>query len=262
MKKEVRKGFLVSLGVVILLTIFPLSALACQYTGNGGCGGFWFGIESIYTGTYTWTARLYQVGDTLLETHTGQVVFHSDDLGKWFYVPATPVPDPADPNTWQAWDTTCNGSYYVRLSWKDSSGATLWSNRTADFSCTTPAAVTMASFTAAPTGKGIALDWTTASELDNLGFNIYRAKSADGPRTQLNASLILSQVPGSPLGAAYQFVDRKVRAGVTYYYWLEAVDVAGTSELYGPVSAAVQGTRRAMPVRPQLAPQPPLTGNK
>ena len=34
------------------------------------------------------------------------------------------------------------------------------------------------------------LEWRTASELDNLGFHVYRALSANGPWTRLNASLI------------------------------------------------------------------------
>jgi hypothetical protein len=262
MKKEMRKGFLVSLGVVMLLTLFPLSALAChpiEYNGNGGCAGFWLSVKSSDPTTYHWRAQLWQDLDTdlLVKEYSGSVAVTAGYVT--VYVPTGA--NPSDGATWQPWGVTCNGTYYVKLHW-DLNGSYNWNQTSSSFTCQTPQAVTLASFTALPTGNAITLDWATASELDNLGFNLYRARSAAGPRTQLNASLILSQVPGSPVGAAYQFVDTAVKPGVTYYYWLEAVDVAGASELYGPVSAAVQGTRRPLPVRPQLAPQPPLTGTK
>ena len=125
-----------------------------------------------------------------------------------------------------------------------------------------PTAVTLANLAAAPAGNAIQVNWETASELDSLGFNLYRATSATGPRTRLNASLIYSQAPGSPLGQAYQFVDSAVRPGVTYYYWLEAVDTAGGSAINGPVSATVAPLRRAMPVRPRLAPGIPGFRNR
>ncbi len=104
-----------------------------------------------------------------------------------------------------------------------------------------PDAVELASFTATPqkwTGT-IQLDWETVSEVDNLGFNLYRAESLDGRQIKLNDSLIPSQGPGSPTGYTYSFLDRAVRAGRTYYYWLEAVDIYDVTERFGPVSAAV-----------------------
>ena len=49
--------------------------------------------------------------------------------------------------------------------------------------------------------------WETATELDNVGFNLYRAKDIDGPWTLLNATLIPSQSPGSVFGATYTWLD-------------------------------------------------------
>ncbi len=105
-----------------------------------------------------------------------------------------------------------------------------------------PTAVELASFTATPqawTGT-IRLDWETLTEVNNLGFNLYRAESPTGRQIKLNADLIPSQGPGSPIGYTYSFMDRAVRAGRTYYYWLEAVDVYGSTQLFGPKSAAIQ----------------------
>jgi hypothetical protein len=116
----------------------------------------------------------------------------------------------------------------------------------------TPSAVTLASFAAAPAGKAIQVTWDTASEIDTLGFNLYRADAINGTRLQLNSGLIPSQIPGSPMGASYQFADTSALAGVTYYYWLEDVDATGMGSLHGPVSAALQPLRRLMPARPRF----------
>jgi hypothetical protein len=119
-----------------------------------------------------------------------------------------------------------------------------------------PTAVDLASFTATADSGAILVEWETVSEVDNRGFTLYRASSPDGVRTQLNAGLIPSQLPpGSPEGAAYQFVDESVRSGVTYYYWLEDVDVYGVKTIHGPVSAELSRiTRLFLPGRPRPAP--------
>jgi hypothetical protein len=103
----------------------------------------------------------------------------------------------------------------------------------------TPTAVTLAAFTATPQAGAIRLDWEMASELDNLGFNVLRSESLEGERVQLNAAFIPSQNPGSPVGAAYSWLDETAVPGVTYHYWLEAMDVHGGSRLHGPVQAAL-----------------------
>jgi len=59
-----------------------------------------------------------------------------------------------------------------------------------------PIAVTLAHFAAETDAEGVRVTWETASEIDNLGFNLYRSASADGPYAQLNASLIPVQYPG------------------------------------------------------------------
>ena len=122
-----------------------------------------------------------------------------------------------------------------------------------------PSAVELASFAAEAQGSDILVTWETASELDNLGFNLYRAESADGPRTKLNSSLITSQGPGSSVGAAYRFVDESVEPGITYHYWLEAVDVSGMTMDYGPVSAQVSPFfGKVFLIRSRRAPVPGL----
>jgi len=105
-----------------------------------------------------------------------------------------------------------------------------------------PLAVELASFTATPQSRSIQVDWETVSEVDNVGFNLYRAESPGGRQIRLNASLIPSKGPGSPIGYSYSFVDRTARPGRTYYYWLEDLSVHGWYTKYGPVSAAIPPT--------------------
>ena len=121
----------------------------------------------------------------------------------------------------------------------------------------TPAAVELASFGATAQGSAILLEWETATELDNLGFNVYRSQAAEGERVQLNPALIPAQNPGSVLGATYSFLDEAAAPGVTYYYWLEDVDANGAATLHGPVSGQVQPLWRLLPARPRLAPVVP-----
>ena len=85
-----------------------------------------------------------------------------------------------------------------------------------------------------PTSTRIMVEWTTASEVQTAGFNIYRSDRVDGVYTKVNASLI----PGSSdalVGGKYRFEDSSVLAGQTYYYQLEDVEVTGASTRHGPI---------------------------
>jgi hypothetical protein len=102
----------------------------------------------------------------------------------------------------------------------------------------TPTAVELLWFNARPKGGAITVRWETASEVDNAGFNLYRATALNGEKMQLNGDLIPSKVPpGSPIGAEYSWLDTRVVAGTIYYYWLEDVDIYGRATLHGPVKA-------------------------
>lgn len=72
----------------------------------------------------------------------------------------------------------------------------------------------------------VEVTWSTSSELDTAGFNLYRGESPAGPFTRLNAALILAS--GDPLGGGdYRFEDRGAEAGRLYYYRLEEVENSG-----------------------------------
>jgi len=95
-----------------------------------------------------------------------------------------------------------------------------------------PTAITLVSFTANPDLEGmVTLQWTTAVEYDNAGFNIYRAISPDGPYTQINDQLIPGKGTGLHTGGSYSYLDLPPGIG-DYFYQLEDVDTDGIGTLY------------------------------
>ncbi len=105
------------------------------------------------------------------------------------------------------------------------------------------ASVDLLYFHANPGADFIQLEWETAQELDNLGFNIYRGVTNNLNAAQkLNSSLIPGNT-GSPTGAYYEWIDNNVQVGTLYYYWLEDVDINSipNPNPYGPESATAGG---------------------
>jgi len=112
-----------------------------------------------------------------------------------------------------------------------------------------PTAVVIVSFTAEAWDGMILLRWETASEVDMVGFNLYRADAPNGVKLPLNETLIPAQAPGSPGGTRYEWDDDNgLLDGQTYFYWLEIVDLHGSGEVLGPVDAAAGIWRRYLPM--------------
>ncbi|MBM3128543.1 MAG: hypothetical protein FJ009_07945 [Chloroflexi bacterium] len=91
----------------------------------------------------------------------------------------------------------------------------------------------------APAPARIVVQWTTATEINTAGFNVYRAERAEGPYAKLNAQLI----PASDalIGGKYQYADTTVVAGRTYYYQLEDVEYGGATARHGPIIITASG---------------------
>jgi len=87
--------------------------------------------------------------------------------------------------------------------------------------------VELASFTATSDYGRVTLDWATASELNNLGFNIYRRDLENlDDWEMINEDMIDGQGSTSQ-ETNYVFVDSKVVSGETYVYKLESVSLDG-----------------------------------
>jgi hypothetical protein len=132
--------------------------------------------------------------------------------------------------TFTGWDfadiwNISEGSDYPRLRMEPLNG-----------SCGVPTLIELTSFAAGPDNSAIILAWSSASEIDTAGFNLYRAESQNGSYMKINASLIPAEGSAAE-GAAYEFVDKEVKNRKTYYYKLEDIDLNGVSTLHGPVRA-------------------------
>ncbi len=78
--------------------------------------------------------------------------------------------------------------------------------------------------------KLVQLKWETGTEVNVIGFNVYRATKANGNYKVVNAAQLDAKNPGNILGARYAFRDKKVKPGKTYYYQIEIVHPNATSE--------------------------------
>lgn len=153
-----------------------------------------------------------------------------------------------EPAHWHLTSTTCTGDNGTPddpdddRTGIDPNGIDLQSGETVtcQFLNTSTTSVSLSTFTANPWAGAILVQWRTATEIDTLGFNLYRAAAPDGERIRLNADLITSRTaPGSPVGAAYAYEDTEAELGVLYSYWLEDLEIDGSASLHGPVSAGI-----------------------
>jgi len=121
-------------------------------------------------------------------------------------------------------------------------GAPGFNNHTYDFGFnTTPTAVTLLSFAIeGVTEHSVQLTWTTATELNNFGFKIYRAPVDDLAQASV-VHVEPSAIPGgSGAGASYHYTDPIPNAG-PWWYWLVDVDTGGREMPHGPVTTAIGG---------------------
>jgi hypothetical protein len=88
--------------------------------------------------------------------------------------------------------------------------------------------VTLTSFVATAGYGQVVLKWVTASELNNEGFFVYRATNEAGPYTDLLNQQIIPGRGTTNEATEYEFVDKNVAPGNTYYYKLISRDFNGT----------------------------------
>jgi hypothetical protein len=84
--------------------------------------------------------------------------------------------------------------------------------------------VKLSLLTATASENVIVICWRTETEVNNLGFSIYRSEEKDGKYTKI------AFIPGagsSMMPIDYQFIDDNIKQDQPYFYYLEDVDVAG-----------------------------------
>jgi hypothetical protein len=95
-----------------------------------------------------------------------------------------------------------------------------------------PTVARVLSLAASHSARGVLLRWRASSEIDTLGFNVYRGQN--GRRVRLNRALIPSRTDG---GHAYSWLDRRVPRYGQIRYWLQVVSLDGRRSWYGPQPA-------------------------
>ncbi len=102
--------------------------------------------------------------------------------------------------------------------------------------------VTLSSFTANAEGSSVKLLWRTETEINNIGFTVYRSEAKDGNYTRIT---FVNGAGSTGMPTDYKFKDMKVEPGKTYFYYLEDIDITGEKNKSNIIKVVV-------PVRPVI----------
>jgi hypothetical protein len=93
-------------------------------------------------------------------------------------------------------------------------------------------------FTTVSQHNQIVIIWSTLSEIDNAGFNLWRGEAGSTDYIKINSGII-EAVGDATLSAEYSYIDKTAIPGVVYYYTLEDIDIKGISTFHGPISGTI-----------------------
>ncbi|WP_420148622.1 DUF5689 domain-containing protein [Spirosoma sp.] len=113
-----------------------------------------------------------------------------------------------------------------------------------------PLPVNLVSFTGQAKEQGIALNWVTAWEKQNQGFDVLKGST---PQNFEKVGYVAGQVTTSAQ-SVYEFVDKHVQEGQLYYYQLKQKDTDGTSTLSKII--AVRAGANVTDTEPLIYPNP------
>ncbi|MEK6704792.1 MAG: hypothetical protein AABZ06_03305, partial [Bdellovibrionota bacterium] len=172
------------------------------------------------------------------------------------YAPAGP-PAPAPSDTYYlAYSTGCNSQSISFTGWfgdwRYGMNRPVPSTKVSATGCTitisdASTSVSLLSFTATGYDGTVFVDWTTGLETNHIGFNVYRSTRPDGGYVQVNSTVIRNTFSYDLMRGKYRYADADVVNGVTYYYYIEDIDLDNTRTRHGPVSAAPLVTVGAAP---------------
>ena len=81
------------------------------------------------------------------------------------------------------------------------------------------------------------IKWTTASEVDNFGYDVYRGDTSDGPFVRLTEEPVEGAGTSDEVNS-YRFLDDTIDPNKTYYYYVESISMSGVREHFTPVGEA------------------------
>ncbi len=100
--------------------------------------------------------------------------------------------------------------------------------------------ITLSSFTVSLYNHLPTLSWTTESESNNLGWNVYRANSNDLAQTiRINEEFIHGSGNTSEQTQYTYYDNEPIVTGEEYYYWIESVGFGNEIKYHGPISILV-----------------------
>ncbi len=112
--------------------------------------------------------------------------------------------------------------------------ATDGGHRAADPAPAAPAAPATAS---QPAVLENVIRWSTASEVDNFGYDVFRGPTEEGPFERVNET----PIPGhgtTDEPRQYAFHDTSIAPDTVYYYYVESISLQGERERFTPVFAS------------------------
>lgn len=126
--------------------------------------------------------------------------------------------------------TVTNGTYTIEIQGEGPNGTPVH-RRTKTLIVDDPIPVELTSFTANVENNSVYLNWQTASELNNSGFDIERCQiGSDGNRSEwIKLGFIQGKGNSTELNS-YSYIDGSAKSVGTYVYRLKQIDYDGTFE--------------------------------
>jgi fibronectin type 3 domain-containing protein len=119
---------------------------------------------------------------------------------------------------------------FFRITAVDTLGAESGFSNEVSATPASPTSITLTHMTATAEDGRVHLSWQVADERDHAGYHIYRSQTADGPFVRLTDVLMTSRADRQ-----YVFIDPGFILNQRYLYRIEAVDIHGKTESFGPV---------------------------
>ena len=90
----------------------------------------------------------------------------------------------------------------------------------------------------------ILLKWRTESEINNLGFDVYRSETPDEKFVKINPAHIKGAGTDSTTHD-YKFIDESAVVGKTYYYYIESISFSGEREKSRTIKIIIDASGKA-----------------
>lgn len=98
-----------------------------------------------------------------------------------------------------------------------------------------PLPVELSSFTSSVSGQAVNLTWSTATEIDNYGFEVQKSEN----QSDWSTIGFVHGSGNSNSNKQYAYTDQQAGTG-TIYYRLKQIDNAGTFKVYDPIAVEVE----------------------